>query len=246
VRDLLARFLGKEGFRVETAASGEEGLRLAHSLRPEVITLDVMMPGMDGWAVLEALKADPATTSIPVVMLTIVDNKNQGYALGVADYLTKPVEREHLLAVLRYYCSTDDRPVLIVEDDEATREMMRRTLEKDGWACLEAENGLVGLDRVAARIPSLILLDLMMPEMDGFEFAETLRANPIWRDIPIVVVTAKALTPEDRTRLTGSVVRILEKGGYTREALLQEIRHLVGSRQGRARSRLAPGESGPA
>jgi CheY-like chemotaxis protein len=124
--------------------------------------------------------------------------------------------------------------------------MMRRTLEKDGWAILEAENGLVGLERVASQVPSLILLDLMMPEMDGFELAEALRLNPLWRDIPIVVVTAKALTPEDRTRLTGSVVRILEKGGYTREALLQEIRHLVGSRQGQARSRPAQGGAAPA
>jgi len=227
-RDLLRRFLAKEGFRVETAASGEDGLRLARDLKPAVITLDVMMPGLDGWAVLSSLKADPELAAIPVIMLTIVDNKNLGYALGAADYLTKPIDRERLAAVLnRYRCAEPPCPILIVEDDAPTREMMRRALEKDLWLVIEAENGRAGLERVAANPPGLILLDLMMPEMDGFGFIEELRRNERWRSIPVVVVTAKDLTLEDRLRLSGHVEKIIQKGMYSRETLLAEVRDLV-------------------
>ncbi len=147
-RDLLTRFLTKEGYRVETAAGGEEGLRLARELHPDVITLDVMMPGMDGWAVLSQLKADPGLAEIPVVMLTIVDNKNLGYALGAADYLTKPIQRDRLLAILHKYCpSSEPATVLVVEDDTATREVIRHLLEKTGIRVVEAENGRVALER---------------------------------------------------------------------------------------------------
>ncbi len=227
-RDLLQRFLVKEGFRVETAANGEDGLRLARDLKPAVITLDVMMPGLDGWAVLASLKADPELAAIPVVMLTIVDNKNLGYALGAADYLTKPIDRERLAAVLnRYRCAEPPCPILIVEDDAPTRDMLRRALEKDLWLVIEAENGRAGLERVAANPPGLILLDLMMPEMDGFGFIEELRQDERWRSIPVVVVTAKDLTVEDRLRLSGHVEKIIQKGRYSREALLAEVRELV-------------------
>jgi CheY-like chemotaxis protein/nitrogen-specific signal transduction histidine kinase len=230
VRELLQRFLSKNGVRVVGAAGGEEGLRLARELRPTAITLDVMMPGMDGWAVLTALKADADLADIPVIMLTMVDDKNLGYALGASDYLTKPVDRDRLVAILRKYRGEDrTRPVLVVEDEAVTCEMLRRMLEKEGWAVTAAENGRVALERVAEQRPVLILLDLMMPEMDGFQFVEALRTREAWRSIPIVVVTAKDLTAADRLRLKGYVEQILQKGAYRREALLAEVHEQVAS-----------------
>ncbi len=228
VHDLMQRFLRKEGLRMAAAASGEEGLRLARALRPAAITLDVMMPGLDGWAVLTALKADPLLADIPVILLTIVDDKNLGYALGAADYLTKPIDWDRLAVILKkYQCAHPPCTVLVVEDDADTREMLWRMLTKEGWAVTEATNGRVALERVAASQPELILLDLMMPEMDGFAFLEALRQQAAWRSIPVVVVTAKDLTPEDRQRLNGYVERILQKGAHSREELLREIHDLV-------------------
>jgi CheY-like chemotaxis protein len=228
VHDLMQRFLHREGLRMATATSGEEGLRLARELRPAAITLDVMMPGMDGWAILTALKADPLLADIPVIMLTIVDDKNLGYALGATDYLTKPVDWDRLAAILqKYHCAHPPCTVLVVEDDADTRDMLRRLLTRENWAVTEATNGRVALERMAESQPELILLDLMMPEMDGFGFLEALRQQDAWRSIPVVVVTAKDLTPEDRQRLNGYVEQILQKGAYSREELLHEIYHLV-------------------
>ena len=228
IRDLMQRFLGRDGFRVVTSSGGEEGLRRARELRPDAITLDVMMPGLDGWAVLAALKADAELAAIPVIMLTIMEDRNLGYALGAADYLTKPIDRDRLLAVLARH--RRDRPVLVVEDDADTRELLRRLLERAGFSVVEAETGRVALDRVRAQPPGLILLDLMMPEMDGFEFLAELRRQTGGRGIPVVVVTAKDLTPADHERLNGQVQRILQKGAYTREDLLAELRELVAAR----------------
>jgi CheY-like chemotaxis protein len=225
VRDLMQRFLTKEGFRVVTAVSGDEGLRRARELQPDAITLDVMMPGMDGWAVLSALKADRELADIPVVMLTIVDDKNLGYALGAADYLTKPIDRERLVAVLGKH--RRDRPVLIVDDDVEVRQLLRRMLEPAGYAVVEAENGRVALEHLREGPPSVILLDLMMPEMDGFEFVAEFRRHEDWRGVPIIVITAKDLTGEDRVRLNGYVQRILLKGAHGRDELLAEVRELV-------------------
>jgi len=230
-RNLMRRFFSKEGFRVEEAADGEAGLARARELGPDVITLDVMMPGMDGWAVLSALKADPQLADIPVVMLSIVDERNLGFALGASEYMTKPIDRERLAAVLRKYASRDrSRRVLLVEDDEATREMLRRLLEREAWEVEEAENGRVALERIAVAEPALILLDLMMPEMDGFEFLDALRGRGAGSSIPIVVLTAKDLTEEERRRLNGGVERIVEKAHYTRDALLNEVRQLVSTK----------------
>jgi signal transduction histidine kinase/DNA-binding response OmpR family regulator len=230
IRDLLQRLLGREGYRVVCAAGGEEGLERTRALRPDIITLDVMMPGMDGWTVLSRLKTDPETATIPVVMVTIVDDKNLGYAMGVAEYLVKPVDRERLLAVLRRLRPESARPVLIVEDDVATRDMLRRILEREGLETIEAENGRVGLERVAEHSPRLVLLDLMMPEMDGFEFVEELRRRERGERTPVVVVTAKDLTPGDRARLSGTVERILQKGSYAQDELLGEIRQRLAVR----------------
>jgi PAS domain S-box-containing protein len=228
VHDLMQRFLGKEGLHMLAASGGEEGLRLAKTMHPAAIILDVLMPGMDGWAVLTALKADPELADIPVIMQTIVDNKQMGYALGAADYLTKPVDRQRLATLLRKYrCSHSPCPVLVVEDDAAMREVLRRMLEKEGWAVREASNGREALARMVEERPDLILLDLMMPEMDGFQFIDEVRKHQERRSIPVVVVTAMDLTHDDRRRLNGYVEQILHKGVYSRELLLREIRDLV-------------------
>lgn len=227
-RDLMRRFLTAEGFTVQTASSGEEGLRLARFLLPVAITLDVMMPGMDGWTVLSTLKADPLVAHIPVIMLTMMDDKKRGYALGAANYITKPMDRKRLAQTLKKYsCQHPPCPVLLVEDDAVTRQMMRALLEKAGWAVSEAENGRIALERVAQNRPALILLDLMMPEMDGFEFAAALHRHAEWHSIPIVVLTAKDLTADELLRLNGDVHAVLDKGGLTRDELMQHVRALL-------------------
>jgi len=228
VHDLVQRFLNKEGLKMIAARSGDEGIRLAKEMHPAVITLDVLMPGMDGWAVLTELKADPALSEIPVIMVTIMDEKQMGYALGAADYLTKPIDWDRLTAILeRYECARPPCPVLVVEDDPVMREMLHRRLEKEGWKVIDAENGRVALERMTERQPDLILLDLMMPEMDGFQFLDEIHKRKDWRPIPIIVVTAKELTAQDRRRLNGSVEKILQKGAYSREELIREVRDLV-------------------
>lgn len=232
-RDLIRRQLVKEGFQVYAAVSGPEGVRLAGEVQPDVITLDILMPGMDGWAVLAQLKADPALADIPVIVVTMVEDRNKGFALGAADYLLKPIDRNRLVAVLRKYQQSDATitgnagRILVVEDDAPTREILQRTLEKQGWQVTEAANGRVAMDYVAAEPPDLILLDLMMPEMDGFEFIEALRQRPEWGPIPVVVVTAKELTTAERARLNGHVERILQKGSYDSGNLLRQICDLV-------------------
>ena len=235
VRELMQRFLDQQGLHMVEAASGEEGLRLAREMRPAVITLDVLMPGMDGWAVLTALKADPELAQIPVIMATFVDEKNMGFALGATDFLTKPLDRKHLAKLLeKYRCTHPPCPVLVVEDDADLRELMRRWLEEEGWVVAEAENGRAALDRVAENRPELIVLDLMMPEMDGFSFLEALRQHVAWRSIPVVVVTAKDLTAEDRQRLNGYVQCIVQKGSQTPEDLLREVGERIVSCLGEA------------
>jgi signal transduction histidine kinase/CheY-like chemotaxis protein len=227
--DLLGRTLGASGFRAVSARTGEEGLELARSLKPDAITLDVIMPGMDGWAVLRELKKDRETRDIPVIMLTMTDDRDMGYALGATEFLTKPIERDQLVRLLERHSSDPEAGVLVVDDDAEVRAMVRRALEREGWRVDEAENGRVALERLAVCSPSLILLDLMMPVMDGFEFVMEIRRMEAARTIPIVVVTAKDLTEEDRRRLNGDVAGLVQKGGSGRDEFLAEIRALVES-----------------
>ncbi|MGH7588114.1 MAG: response regulator [Gemmatimonadota bacterium] len=224
-RELMARHLTRAGFRVVQAASGRAGLEAARAERPDVITLDVLMPEMDGWEVLKELKSDPDLADIPVIMATITDQRNLGIALGASEYLTKPIDRERLAAVLTRYTRSDTaRRVLVVEDDESARALIRRALEAEGWEVDEAENGRVALKRLEESNPGLVLLDLMMPEMDGFEFLEALR-DADRPQVPVVVMTAKELTRDDHMRLSGGVERIVKKG--SRDRFLHEIRDLV-------------------
>jgi CheY-like chemotaxis protein len=226
--DLIGRTLQGAGVRVVTASDGEEGLNLARTLHPAAITLDVLMPGMDGWEVLRELKADPETRDIPVIMVTMTDDRELGYALGATEFLTKPVNRGQLVQLLeRYAVEGVERRALVVDDKAENRELLRRALENEGWQVSEAENGRVALENLAEHAPSLILLDLMMPVMDGFEFVLEMRKVEAWRAIPIVVVTAKDVTEEDRQRLNGDVVGLIQKGGLDRETMLALLREQV-------------------
>ncbi len=226
--DLMKRSLEKAGYQPIIARDGPSGIELARRYRPVAITLDVMMPGMDGWSVLSKLKSDPELADIPVIMATMLTDRPMGFALGAADYLTKPVDGRKLREVLTRHCGTKaPTQVLIVEDDPSSREMLRRLLEKEGIPVLEAENGQVALEVVGRQTPGLILLDLMMPVMDGFDFLVHLRANPATSAVPVVVITAKDLTAADQQRLNGSVEQIIQKGALDRESLLREVCAMV-------------------
>jgi CheY-like chemotaxis protein len=226
VRDLVERHLQRAGFAVATARGGQEGLRLVRELRPATVTLDIMMPDLDGWTVLAAIKGDPALASIPVVLMSIVDQKNRGYALGAADYLVKPVDRTKLVETLTSICGSAAGRVLLVDDDDVVRRGVRQALEPIGWKVTEAENGQVAVDSLTAARPDVIILDLMMPKMDGFEFLDELRSRPDWQDIPVVVITAKDLTDEDRDRLNGGVERIIQKSD--RDEMLGQLTRAIG------------------
>ncbi|HET7434251.1 MAG TPA: response regulator [Thermoanaerobaculia bacterium] len=224
-RELMQRYLGKEGFTVRTASGGVEGVRLARQLAPAAITLDVMMPDMDGWSVLSALKADRALRDVPVIMLTMVDDPERGFALGASDYATKPVNRVRLSQIVKkHMCPNPPCPVLLVDDDASFRDVTRAMLEREGWSVSEAENGAAALKSMQAHRPSLIFLDLIMPVMNGFEFAAAVRHHPEWRSIPIIVITSQDLDSDDRRRLNGYVHTILQKEGASRDSLLEQVR----------------------
>jgi len=225
VQDLLRRSLNRDGFRVETAADGTSGLEKARALRPAIITLDVMMPGMDGWEVLAALKEDPATSDIPVIVMSIIDEKGLGFSLGAADYLTKPLDFNRLAMVVKRHANPEgEHTVLVVEDDLATQDLVSKQLEKEGWRVILAGNGREALERLTKGKPDLVLLDLMMPQMNGFEFLEVFRKHPGCAGISVVVMTAKILTDSDRQRLRGQVAYIVEKALMTPENLVVDIR----------------------
>jgi PAS domain S-box-containing protein len=228
VRDLMSRTLSSEDTYIVTASNGEEGLQTARELKPDLIFLDVMMPRMDGWSVLASLKADPELTAIPVVMLTIVGDHEMGYTLGASEYLTKPIDRSTLATVVEKYRQRGtSKVVLIVDDDDATRQVVTRTLTREGWTVVEAENGRVGMERLKKYDPDLVLLDLAMPEMDGFQFLTALRTDGVHATVPVVVLTSKDLTISERSQLTGRVEKVIQKGDYSREALLREVKQLV-------------------
>lgn len=230
-RDVLRRMFTKDGFHVEDASGGEDGLSRARALKPDAITLDVLMPGMDGWAVLTALKADPDLADIPVIMLTVSDARPLGLALGAAEYLTKPIDRARLTAIVRRHVSAGPHTVLIVEDDADTRTMLERTLEKEGWTVTTAEHGRIALDMLSRVRPDLILLDLMMPELDGFGFLDAIRQQETTAGIPVVVLTAKDLTDDDRQRLSGSAAKVMQKSGLDADALVRALHAAIAHRR---------------
>lgn len=234
--DLIKRLVAKEKYRCEITMSGAEGLKKAKQLKPDLILLDVLMPGMNGWQVLTALKADPELAEIPVIMATIVSEKNIGFALGASEYLVKPLDKEYLLSVLQKYQITsrigrkgNNGIVLVVDDDPLIRQRLHETLSEVGWIVKEAADGLEGLEHVKTETPELILLDLLLPEIDGYQFINQIRQNPNWESIPILVITSKDLTDEEHQYLAGKVEEILQKGNMVLdlESFLSEVRREV-------------------
>jgi CheY-like chemotaxis protein len=233
-RDLLTANLKDSGYRLVHASSGEEALSLARRLRPDAITLDVMMPKPDGWEVLSALKADADLRDIPVVIVTMLSDRGIGLSLGAVDALTKPVDRARLTALINSLLRREG-PVLVVEDDIGAREMMRQTIEKMSLPVAEASDGREALAWLGGHpAPAMILLDLMMPEVDGFEVLDALAANPQWRDIPVIVITAKQLTAAEHERLLQRAQKVIAKGTVSRLDIASAISEAVRRRPPRA------------
>jgi signal transduction histidine kinase/CheY-like chemotaxis protein len=227
-RELIGDHLAAEGFSVVAAAGGLEGLKLAKELRPTAITLDAMMPDLDGWSVLAALRQDAELAEIPVIMVTILDEQRRGVALGAAGFLTKPIDRERLHRLVgRFRAPARPTKVLLVEDDPVQRERVRGWLQGQQWIVQEAENGREALVRLRANKPDVILLDLMMPEMDGFAVVAAMQKDPSWREIPVIVITARDLDAKDRERLNSGVQSVLVKEMFRPDDLVERIRRLV-------------------
>lgn len=229
-RDLLTRFLRREGFSVRTAENGRIGLALARELRPRVVLLDVEMPEMNGWTALHAIRSDPALCHTPVVMVSVVNEAGLGYALGASDYLVKPISWERLKATMDRYRGADEPKVLIVDDDADARTRIAAMLGRDGWRTAEAGNGRQALARIEAGMPSLILLDLMMPIMNGFEFLAALRARPGGQSVPVVVLTAREVTGAERALLEQDADEVVIKGSISLPDLATQLRELVAGR----------------
>ena len=230
VRELFARMMPRRGFQVVLAASGQQGVELAARLKPDAIVLDVKMPGMSGWDVLSALKLSERTAHLPVIMLTVMQQREIGQALGAVDYLIKPFDPDALVTTLRRHIRGATARVLVVEDDEPTRELVTRTLADAGHRVTSAENGRVALDKLGEGAPDIIILDLMMPVMDGFEFLHHLRTG-VHAHIPVIVATARELSDDERSRLANAAQHIIEKQSHTRQQLLEligdQIREMV-------------------
>ncbi len=230
VQDLLRRILEKEGYRVFMAKNGPQALELAATVRPCLITLDIMMPGIDGWAVLAELKQRPQTRDIPVVVVTLVDNKPMALALGAADYLAKPFDREKILQLLRAHGPAATPRILVIEDDITTYEVLVRVLEKDGFKVSYAPNGRVALEMVAEVKPTLIILDLVMPEMNGFDFITELRRRESGEKIPVIVLSGRELTSPERELLSRTAQKTILKGAQSMHDLVVEVRRCLPAR----------------
>jgi signal transduction histidine kinase/DNA-binding response OmpR family regulator/HAMP domain-containing protein len=227
-RETIATSLAREGYTVIPATGGRDGLRLARERHPDAIILDVIMPDVDGWAVLRALKSDPELADIPVILVTMLGDRDMGLALGAADHLTKPIAPGDLMRVLaRVRRGAGAADVLIVDDDEGTRDILRRTLTREGWKVREAGNGEEGLKQLAACKPAVVLLDLMMPTMNGFEMLRAMREKPEWHDVPVVIVTSKDLGRAELDWLRANTAEVFQKGAYGRTELVTSLRGMI-------------------
>jgi CheY-like chemotaxis protein len=229
MREAMTRTLTKEGFWVATAAGAAEGLDMARTLRPDVITLDIIMPGMDGWELLAKLKDDALLHHIPVVVMTLLDDRAKGFALGASDFIQKPLVGNKAAKVLdRFRRGEPPHRVLVIEDDKSTLEAMVAMVEQSGWIGLPAADAKQALAILEAQQPSLIILDLMLPDMDGFSLVREFQEHEVWRDIPIIVSTGIDITEEVRERLAVPQVRkVIQKGAYSKESLIEVVRDLI-------------------
>jgi CheY-like chemotaxis protein len=226
IATVLRTYLEAEGYRVAVVDNGQQVIDAARDLAPFAITLDISLPKLDGWSVLNALKHDPATSAIPVVIVSIVDNRDFGLILGATDYLVKPIDHDRLRSTLRTIEQQRGTggTILLVDDDPALRDVLGSVLTEDGWRVVTAADGEAALASVERDHPSAVVLDLMMPRVDGFEVLTTLRKEPATRDIPIIVVTARDLSVQDRERLARSAERVILKQALRVDELRSEIR----------------------
>ncbi len=236
--ELLVLMLERKGYHVVPVTNGADVVRLAKELRPQAILLDILMPEPDGWTVLNNLKADPDVADLPVVIISMLDEATRGISLGASDYLTKPISTDQVLGVLKRFSGASESPsktpsILVVEDDVDSREILRVILNKAGCGVLEAGNGIEALASLKEALPDLILLDLMMPEMDGFEFLAAIREHEAWHDIPVVIITARDLGKEDVERLNGQVRNVIRKGAVQGTDLIRAIEHQLDLNLGR-------------
>ena len=229
-RELIGRFLEREGFTVCQAADGPSALSLARQRHPRAVLLDVMMPGMDGWAVLTALKAEPELARIPVIMCSFVRDPALSASLGAEGYVAKPVEWDELRRIMERFHTADEtgREVLVVDDDADARQRLRTILDREGWIVREANDGRQALEAVGSQVPRLVLLDLTMPVMDGFAFLRELRSRPECEHVPVVVLTARDLSADDRHRLRDAD-RVLTKGSVSLRDVAGQVRALAGA-----------------
>jgi len=229
---LLSIYLMEAGFSVEVAADGDAGFEKAKNLRPSLITVDILIPKTDGWELLTRLKADQATASIPVVVVSIIDERGRGFSLGAADYLLKPVDGEVLVRVIQRAVRNNardqrGRSVLVIDDDPVILELMDAVLRPEGFEVLKAKDGRHGLQIARERNPDLVVLDLLMPEMNGFEVVDAMHGSPETASIPIVVLTNKSLSREEKDRLNGRIIAIRQKGEFHREDFVAQVRSLL-------------------
>ena len=231
--DLLRVYLEAAGARVVSAGDGEEGLDTVRRLNPAGVVLDILLPGIDGWEVLAQLKADPGTAAIPVIVVSMLDERGRGFALGATEYLVKPVGKEQLLAALYRATAMPEQKhmVVAIDDDPLAIELVRASLEPEGWTVLGAATGQEGLALIRERKPSAVLLDLLMPGMDGFEVVEALRADPDTKSVPVVILTSKSMTPQDKERLHGRITYVARKTEFDLSGLAGLLRWASTSRQ---------------
>jgi signal transduction histidine kinase/DNA-binding response OmpR family regulator len=234
-RELLVSYLSPEGYETTTASSGAEALVKALELLPDAITLNMLMPGKNGWEILHRLKTTPATAAIPIVIVSIVDDKGRGFALGASEYLVKPVKKEVLLVALKKHLG-DSGPykILVVDDEDTSLQLASQVLESAGYVPLLARSGGEGLDLLTKNTVDAMVLDLMMPEMDGFEMLRKLKDSPATHDLPVFVLTAKDLTPADKDFLFVATQGFFRKGEFWKEELLAQLRVVTSTSVGKA------------
>ncbi len=235
-RQILQSYLSEAGYEIETAANGIEALEKAKQWKPDVITLDILLPVKDGWQVLRELKQHPLCKNIPVIIISMLDERNVGFGLGAVDYFVKPVQKDELLESLRRVTGTrlklrQSAKILVIDDDRSVTDLVEVILEAEGCTVLKAFDGREGLRLAQEDRPDLIILDLVMPEISGFNVAYQLKHNPKTQSIPVIVMTSMEIDEETREQLQGFVVGLMKKSGFTKKDLLQEISAIEGRRQ---------------